>query len=241
MKYAFVSFIVAAICLLTFRAAHAQNDEEEQGRKIAEEAIKVGAIDYLTDREFKLDGPQLVATARAIDPKEHVKIELREFNLLPGRVDLKVKINALFRFDGRVTVDEALAHSLVWEGSPIPMIRCAPQQVEVRREIVVRHGRSSIGDASHVDDKTSDVRGEANIGQIVTIEARYWADNEGLHVDARATELKFTVAVRELAPEDAAGGKRAVAKIALGQLARQREELLRDFNDWQADYQRKMQ
>jgi hypothetical protein len=194
MKQLFANFIVAAICLLSLRAAHAQNDEEEQAKKIAEEGIKIGAVEYLTDREFKLDGPQLTATARAIDPKEHVKIELREFNLLPGRVDLKVKINALFRFEGRVTVD----------------------------------------------DKTSDVRGEANIGQIVTFEAKYWVDDQGLHVDARATELKFSVAVRELAPEDAAGGKRAVARIALAQFARQREELLRDFNDWHAEYQRKM-
>jgi hypothetical protein len=194
MKQFIANFIVAAICLLSLRTARAQNDEEEQGRKIAEEAIKIGAVDYLTDREFKLDGPQLVATARAIDPKEHVKIELREFNLLPGRVDLKVKINALFRFDGRVTVD----------------------------------------------DKTSDVRGEANIGQIITIEAKYWVDDRGLHVDARATELKFSVAVRELAPEDAAGGKRPFAKMTLAQLARQREEVLRDFNDWQAAYQRKL-
>lgn len=194
MKQFIASFIAVAICLFGLRAAHAQNDEEEQGRKIAEEAIKIAAVDYLTDREFKLDGPQIVATARAIDPKEHVKIELREFNLLPGRADLKVKINALFRFEGRVTVD----------------------------------------------DETSDVRGEANIGHIVTIEAKYWVDDRGLHVDARATELKFSVTLRELAPEDAGGGKRAFAKLALAQLARQREELLRDFNDWQADYQRKM-
>jgi hypothetical protein len=189
--------ILATVCLLSLlgaSTAQAQNDDEEQGRKIAEEGIKIGAIEYLTDREFKLDGPQLVATARAIDPKEHVKIELREFHLLPGRVDLKVKINALFRFDGRVTVD----------------------------------------------DQTSDVRGEGNLGQLVTFEAKYWVDDRGLHVEARATELKFSVAVRELAPEDAAGGKRAFSRIALAQLARQREELLRDFNDWHDQYQRNM-
>jgi hypothetical protein len=235
------NFIVAAICLLGFRAAHAQNDEEEQGKKIAEEAVKIGAVDYLTDREFKLDGPQLVATARAIDPKEHVKIELREFNLLPGRVDLKVKINAPFRFEGRITIDDAVVQNSMWEGSPTPMGRRDSIRVELQSEI-------GVGDASHsslltakpVDDKTSDVRGEANIGQIVTIEAKYWVDDRGLHIDARATELKFSVAVRELAPEDAAGGKRAVAKMTLAQLARQREELLRDFNDWQAAYQRKL-
>jgi hypothetical protein len=186
--------LVITVALLACRAAFAQNEDEDAGRKIAEEAIKVGAIDYLTDREFKLDGPQIVATARAIDPKEHVKIDLREFSLLPGRADLKVKINALFRFEGRVTVD----------------------------------------------DKSSDVRGEANIGQLITIEAKYWADDQGLHIDARATELKFSMAIRELWPEDAAGGKRAAARITLAQLARQRDELLRDFNDWQADYQRKM-
>jgi hypothetical protein len=195
MKQAIAKRIMVAICLLGVRDAHAQNDEEEQGRKIAEEAIKIGAIDYLTDREFKLDGPQLVAKARAIDPKEHVKIDLREFHLLPGRADLSVKITARVGFEGRI----------------------------------------------RVDDKTSDVRGEANIGQLITIEAKYWVDDQGLHVDARATELKFSIAVRELAPEDVAGGKRAVARITLAQLARQREELLRDFNDWQADYQRKMQ
>ena len=151
-------------------ARHAQTEDEDAARKIAEDAIKIGAIDYLTDREFKLDGPQIVATVRAIDPKEHVKIDLREFNLLPGRADLKVKINARIRFEGRVTVD----------------------------------------------DKTSDVRGEANIGQLITIEAKYWADDQGLHVDAKATELKFSIAVRELVPEDAAGGKRAFAKMTLG-------------------------
>jgi hypothetical protein len=194
MRYVITILAAAGFSLFTFCLALAQNDDEDAARKIAEEAIKIGAIDYLTDREFKLDGPQLVATARAIDPKEHVKIDLREFNLLPGRADLKVKINALFRFDGRVTVD----------------------------------------------DKTSDVRGEANIGQLITIEAKYWADDQGLHVDAKATELKFSIAVRELVPEDAVGGKRAFAKMTLAQLARQRDELLRDFNDWQADYQRKM-
>jgi len=123
-----------------------------------------------------------------------VKIDLREFNLLPGRVDLKVKIDARFRFEGRLMVE----------------------------------------------DNRSDVRGEANIGQIVTIEARYWTDDRGLHVDARATALKFSVKIHELVPEEAAGGKRAFAKLALKQLARQRKELLRDFNDWQAEYQRKV-
>ncbi|HEY3392216.1 MAG TPA: hypothetical protein VGK58_05895 [Lacipirellulaceae bacterium] len=146
MQNSIAGIIVGAICSLGVGTAQAQNDEEEQGRKIAEEAIKAGAVDYLTDREFKLDGPQLVASARAIDPKEHVKIELREFELLLGRADLKVKINALFRFDGRVAVD----------------------------------------------DKRIDVRGEATIGQIVTIEAKYWVDDRGLHIDARATELKFS-------------------------------------------------
>jgi len=194
MKHPNAYFILAAICLLGFRAAQAQNDDQEAARKIAEEAIKIGAVDYLTDREFKIDGPQFVATARAVDPKEHVKIELREFELLPGRADLKVKIKALLRFDGRVTVD----------------------------------------------DKTSDIRGEANIGQLVTIEAKYFVDDQGLHVDAKATELKFSVAVRELAPAGAAGGRRAFAKIVLAQLARQREELLREFNDWQAAYQRNL-
>jgi hypothetical protein len=194
MKHPIGLLLMSAVCLFCVHAAQAQYEEEE-GRKFAEAAIKIGAIDYLTDRDFKLDGPQLVASARAVDPKENVKVELREFNLLPGRADLKVKINALFRFDGRVTAD----------------------------------------------DKAIDVRGEANFGQLITIEARYWSDDRGLHVEAKATKLKFSVAVRELVPEDAAGGKRAVAKIALAQLARQREELLRDFNDWQAEYQRKMQ
>jgi hypothetical protein len=185
--------LVTAVSLIGLSAAQAQNDEEE-GRKIAEAAIRIGAIDYLTDRDFKLDGPQIVATARAIDPKENVKVELKEFQLLPGRADLKVKIDALIRFDGRVTIDE----------------------------------------------KAIDVRGEANIGQLLTIEAKYWTDDRGLHVDATATEVKFSVAVRELVPEDAGGGKRAIAKIMLAQLARQRKQLLRDFNDWQAEYQRKM-
>jgi hypothetical protein len=196
MKHGVATLAIAAICLLAFGTtyAYSQNDDQEQGRKIAEEAIKIAAIDYLTDREFKLDGPHFVATARAIDPKEHVKIELREFNLLPGRADLKVKITARVRFDGRITIDE----------------------------------------------KTTDVRGEANIGQLVTIEAKYWVDDQGWRAEAKATELKFSIAVRELFPEDAAGGKQSVAKIALAQLARQREELLRDFNDWQAEYQRKM-
>jgi hypothetical protein len=196
MKYAATKLLLTTICLFAFRTTYtvAQTEDEDVARKIAEEAIKIAAIDYLTDREFKLDGPEITATVRAIDPKKHVKIDLREFNLLPGRVDLKVKITARIRFEGRVTVD----------------------------------------------DKTTDVRGEANIGQIVTIEARYWVDDQGWRAEAKATELKFSIAVRELWPEDAAGGKRAVGKIALAQLARQREELLRDFNDWQADYQRKM-
>ena len=131
MRYTITILVVAGFTLGTFCLAHAQNDDEDAGRTIAEEAIKIGAIDYLTDREFKLDGPQLAATVRAIDPKEHVKIDLREFNLLPGRADLKVKISALFRFEGRVTVD----------------------------------------------DENSDVRGEARIGQLITIEAKYWADD----------------------------------------------------------------
>ncbi len=85
MRYVITILAAAGFSLFTFCLALAQNDDEDAARKIAEEAIKIGAIDYLTDREFKLDGPQLVATARAIDPKEHVKIDLREFNLLPGR------------------------------------------------------------------------------------------------------------------------------------------------------------
>jgi hypothetical protein len=241
MNLLITNLALAAICFLDVCAAQAQNDDEEQGRRIAEAGIKIAAIEYFTDREFKLDGPQIVVTARAIDPKEHVKIELREFNLLPGRVDLKVKINALFRFDGRVTVDDASAHQNLWEDSVAPIGRRERLRVKLQRKIGVGDASHiEIGDASHIDDKTADVRGEGNLGQLVTFEAKYWVDDQGLHVEAKATELKFSVAVRELAPEDAAGGKRAFARIALAQLARQREELLRDFNDWHADYQRKM-
>jgi hypothetical protein len=185
--------IVIMVCLFDALFAHGQN-EEEQARKTAEEAVKIGAIDYLTDREFKLDGPQIAATARALNPKEHVKIELKEFELGPGSVRLKANIVALFRFEGKVTVDK----------------------------------------------EAKDVRGEANVGQLVTIEAQYWIDNTGLHVDAKATEMKFSAKVRELVPEDAAGGKAAFGKLVLKQLGRQKEAILREFNNWQQEYQRRM-
>jgi hypothetical protein len=48
------------------------------------------------------------------------------------------------------------------------------------------------------------------------------------------------VKIRELTPDDIAGGPTAVTKIAVQQLRRQKDELLRQFNEWQADYQRKM-
>ena len=185
--------ITIALCFLGCLTARAQ-DEEEAARKIAEAAIRVGALDYLTDREFKLEGPQIVATAQAIDPKEHLKVEIREFELLPDRVTMKFRLLARFRFEGKITVDDT-----VTEG-----------------------------------------RGQADIGQLISLEAKYWFDNDGLHVDARATDMKFSVKVRELVPEDLVGGAAAVGKIAAQQLRRQKDELLRQFNEWQADYQRKM-
>jgi hypothetical protein len=185
--------LAVVLCWLVSLTARTQTDED-QARKIAEEAIRVGAIDYLTDREFKLDGPEIVATAQVIDPKEHLKVELREFQLLPGRVDLKFRLLTRFRFEGQITGD----------------------------------------------DTTRDGRGEADIGQLITLEAKYWIDSEGLHVDARATDIKFSVKIRELTPADIAGGPAAVARIASQQLRRQKDELLRQFNEWQAEYQRKM-
>jgi hypothetical protein len=181
------------VCLLGYLTARGQENEEE-ARKIAEAAIRVGAIDYLTDRDFKLDGEQIVATARAIDPKEHLQVELRKFSLLPGRADLKFRLLARFRFEGKITID----------------------------------------------DVTRDCRGEADIGQLVTIEAKYWVDSDGLHVDARATDIKFSVKIHEITPDDIAGGREAAGKIAVQQLRRQKDELLRQFNEWQAEYQRKM-
>jgi hypothetical protein len=181
-----------AICWFACLVAYAQNDEDE-ARRIAEDAIKVGVIDYLTDRDFKLDGLQIKATARAIDPKEDVKVELREFDLLPGSVKIQFKVSARFRFEGNVTLEE----------------------------------------------QTTDVRGEAKIGQLVSLEAKYMVDDRGLHVDAKATDIKFSAKITEVFPEDAGGGKEALAKTVARQLRRQKEDILREFNEWQQEYQRK--
>jgi hypothetical protein len=183
--------IAVAVCLVVCRGAHAQEDEE-QARKFAEAAIRIGAIDYLTDREFKLDGEEIVATGRAMDPKEHVKVKLIELELLPGRADLKCRIDCRFRLDGKLTVD----------------------------------------------DSESDFRGEANVGQLFTVEAKYWSDDRGSHIDAKITELKFSIKIHELYPENAGGGKTPVAKIILKQLGKQKEDLLREINEWQAEYTR---
>lgn len=184
-----LSLAVYSLACLT---AHAQNEYAE-GKRIAEAAIKAGAIDYLTDRDFRLDGKRIKATARAIDPKQHAKIELKEFELLPGRVTLKFKVNAPFRFEGQVTID----------------------------------------------DTTTDVRGMANIVQLISLEAKYSLDDRGLHVDAKATDIKFSAKIDEVVPEGAGGGKAALAKLVVRQLRRQKDELLREFNEWQQEYQRK--
>jgi hypothetical protein len=181
-----------AICLAACAAAYAGNDEAE-ARRIAESAIKTGAIDYLTDRDFLLDGSKIKATARAIDPKQNVKTEIKELKLLPDSVTLKFKVDAPFRFEGKLIND----------------------------------------------DKEQDIRGKANIGQLVSIEAKYWFDDRGLQVDAKATDMEFSGKVEELMPEDGGGGKSAAGKILIKQLNRQKDDLLRDFNQWQQEYQRK--
>jgi hypothetical protein len=181
------------LCLVVSYVRAVAATEEEQGRRIAEAAIKTGAIDYLTDREFKLDGPKIKLSARAIDPKESVKIELKEFKLLLSSVELKFKITAPFLFEGTV--------------------------------------KSEDGDR--------ELRGKGDISQLVSMQAKYWFDRQGLQVEAKATDIEFSGKIVELTPEDVGGGKSAVGKLIVGQLQRQKDELLRSFNEWQAEYERK--
>jgi hypothetical protein len=84
----------------------AQDDDVDEARRVAAQLIKSDAIRFLTDREFEVDGDAVEGKAHAVDPQEHVKVEIKDLLLVPGHVTLTCKIETRFEFVGKLTVDD---------------------------------------------------------------------------------------------------------------------------------------
>jgi hypothetical protein len=104
MKSLSIILIVGGACLLA--PAIAPADDVEEARRIATQMIKSDAIRFLTDREFEVEGDAIEGKARAVDPEEHVKVEIKDLLLVPGHVTVKFKLDARFEFEGKLTADD---------------------------------------------------------------------------------------------------------------------------------------
>jgi hypothetical protein len=171
------------MCVLCPAVARA--DDEDEARRTALDLTQQAAVEYLTDREFKFEG-ELEGTARAVDPEKYVKVKIKDFLFVPGRVTVTFTIDARFEFEGTLEVKD--------------------ERLEA----------SGIADIEHEVDLTAD----------------YWFENGQLRINSRVTDAKFDVDVLELEPADLPGGKESAAKAAEMALDRQKDEIIRELNEW---------
>jgi hypothetical protein len=87
----------AAVC----RIAAAEDDSNVRQEVLS--GTQEAAIKYYTDREFKTDGEQLKGVSNAIDPEKHIAVEITSFKSGSGHVELALRINGRFGFDGTFT------------------------------------------------------------------------------------------------------------------------------------------
>ena len=84
-----------------------------------------------------------------------------------------------------------------------------------------------------VEETEHDVKGTADVGAQVDLKATYHDDNGEVIIDAKITDMdEFDVDVVELEPDDLAGGKDLVEKIAGQAFDDHKDELMRDVNKW---------
>jgi hypothetical protein len=78
-------------------------DDDSNLRQEALLATHDAAIKYFTGREFKTDGEQFKGVTKAIDPEKHTAVEITNFKSGSGHVELSLRINGRFGFDGTFT------------------------------------------------------------------------------------------------------------------------------------------
>lgn len=95
---------VAVLCMML--ASSARAEDENEARRFAERSIQQSAVRYLTDRKFQLEEELIAGTAEAIDPKENVKTEIKEFLFVPGRVTIGFLIDFRMKIDGTLEITD---------------------------------------------------------------------------------------------------------------------------------------
>jgi len=104
MKSHAVLLIVSSACFVAPAAARA--DDTDEARRMAEQMVKSDTIEFLTDRKFEVDSDAVEGEAEAVDPREHVKVEIKDLILVPGHVTLTAKIDARIHFEGTLKLDD---------------------------------------------------------------------------------------------------------------------------------------
>jgi hypothetical protein len=112
-------------------------------------------------------------------------------------------------------------------------ITVLPNHVSIKFQIDARLGFE--GTLETKEEKT-DIRGEADVGQEVSVEADYYFLEGQLKVQAKITEIEFAVKIRDVTPGNIPGGKERIEKLAQEELDRQRDDLLQEMNDWLDQY-----
>jgi hypothetical protein len=80
-------------------------DEEADFKALVEQHAKPTAIRYFTDREFKLDGDQLTATVKAVDPAKYAHVEIADFQFVSGSANLTLRTTTRFALEGQLTLN----------------------------------------------------------------------------------------------------------------------------------------
>lgn len=104
MKTITNTWLVLSACLLAVPTAYA--DDTDEARRIATQMIKADAIRFLTDRKFDVEGEVVEGKAQAVDPEEHVKVEVKNVLLVPEHVSLTAELDARFEFHGKLKADD---------------------------------------------------------------------------------------------------------------------------------------
>jgi len=98
-KFTGLGLLGACILVAMAEASHGQDDS--LARKMATAIAKTTAVNFFSQWEFELDESGLKGKIKAIEPEEHVKVEVKELRLFDDSVALTAIVDARYGGKGK--------------------------------------------------------------------------------------------------------------------------------------------
>lgn len=80
--------------------------DDSVARKMATAIVRTTAVNFFSQWHFQLSEAGLKVKIKAVEPKEHIKVEIKEFRLFDDSVTLTVLVDARYEGKGKVKVGD---------------------------------------------------------------------------------------------------------------------------------------